>query len=97
MIVMDEPTNHLDYGNQYRGIQMIEKLAESGIAVILTTHMPDHALYLGDHTGLLIHHQLLCGKTKEVINEMHLSDMYKIPVKMVYVKEAKRVICFPAI
>lgn len=97
MIVMDEPTNHLDYGNQYRGIQMIEKLAERGIAVILTTHMPDHALYLGDHTGLLIHHQLLCGKTKEVINEMHLSDMYKIPVKMVYVKEAKRVFCFPTI
>mgnify|MGYP000824731369 FL=1 len=28
---------------------------------------------------------------------MRLSDMYKIPVKMVYVKEAKRVICFPAI
>ena len=76
---------------------MIEKLAEKGIAVILTTHMPDHALYLGDRTGLLIHHQFLCGQTEEVISEKHLSDIYKIPVKMVYVKEAKRVICFPAI
>ena len=95
MIVMDEPTNHLDYGNQYRVIQMIEKLADQGMAVILTTHMPDHALYLGKQTGLLLHKQLLCGTTEEVITEDHLQEIYHIPVKMIYVKEARRVICVP--
>lgn len=40
LIIMDEPTNHLDYGNQFRVVEMIEKLSEKGITVILTTHMP---------------------------------------------------------
>lgn len=30
LIIMDEPTNHLDYGNQFRVVEMIEKLSEKG-------------------------------------------------------------------
>lgn len=97
MIVMDEPTNHLDYGNQYRVMQMIERLADKGLAILLTTHMPDHALYLGKKTGLLLHHTLVCGDSQEVINEENLAEIYHIPVKMMYIQEAKRIICLPGV
>lgn len=97
MIVMDEPTNHLDYGNQYRVIQMIEKLADRGMAILLTTHMPDHALYLGKKTGLLIHQTLLCGESHQVITEERLTEIYHIPVKMIYVEQGKRIICLPGV
>lgn len=93
MIIMDEPTNHLDYGNQYRVMQLIEKLSDRGMAVILTTHMPDHALYLGNKTGILMNRTMVTGPAKEIITEKNLETIYHIPVKMIHLKELDRVIC----
>ena len=69
LIIMDEPTNHLDYGNQFRVVEMIEKLSEKGITVILTTHMPDQALYLGHRAGILSNRKLSVGNAKDIITE----------------------------
>lgn len=93
MIIMDEPTNHLDYGNQFRVIEMIEKLAEKGISIILTTHMPDHALYLGRRAGILMDGTLRTGQTEEVLTEENLEKIYHIKVRMIYLKEIGRTIC----
>lgn len=93
MIIMDEPTNHLDYGNQFRVIEMIEKLADSGISVILTTHMPDHVLYLGRRAGILMNCTLHTGKVEEVITEENLRSIYHIPVHMVYLPQFSRTVC----
>lgn len=93
MIIMDEPTNHLDYGNQYRVVKMIEKLSEKGIAVILTTHMPDHAIYLGSKVGVFCDHRLIVGKADDVITENILEKIYHIRVHLVYEPLVKRTIC----
>ncbi len=53
IIMFDEPTNHLDYGNQLRVVHMIKDLAKRGFAVVMTTHMPDHAIMLGGKTAIL--------------------------------------------
>ncbi|MDY6084221.1 MAG: ABC transporter ATP-binding protein [Dialister sp.] len=94
MIIMDEPTNHLDYGNQYRVIQMIEKLSEQGLAVVLTTHMPDHAIYLGQKVGVFFDNRLVVGKADDVITEELLEYIYRVKVHMKYLAEAERNICF---
>lgn len=97
IIIMDEPTNHLDYGNQFRVLEMIEKLSEKGIAVILTTHMPDQALYLGHRTGILSNRRLSVGNAKDIITEKALEEIYRVKVRLVYVEEAKQMVCIPGI
>lgn len=93
MIIMDEPTNHLDYGNQFRVIQMIEKLADKGMSVLFTTHTPDHVLYLGSRAGIIMDHKMVVGNAKDVITEENLQTIYHIPVHMVYLKEFNRTVC----
>lgn len=93
LIIMDEPTNHLDYGNQYRVIKMIEKLSERGIGVILTTHMPDHAMTLGHKVGVIVDHHMVVGKASEVITEELLEKIYKVRVHLVDIPSLHRRVC----
>ncbi len=95
IIVMDEPTNHLDYGNQQRVMDIIRKLSAKGIAVLLTTHMPNQAIYLGQQTGILHNGTLASGAAEKIITEEALRNLYQMSVHMVYVPEAGRKICIP--
>ena len=54
ILVMDEPTASLDFGNQVRVLAEIQALAGRGIAVVLSTHDPDHA-FLCAHRVALLH------------------------------------------
>ena len=93
LVVMDEPTNHLDYGNQYRVIEMIEKLAARGISVVLTTHMPDQAMYFGSICGIMLHQHLYVGQEAVIITEKTLRELYGIDIKMIRVPGDRRRIC----
>lgn len=95
LILMDEPTNHLDYGNQFRVVEMIRRLSERGMAVLLTTHLPDQAIYLGGQAGIVTQNTLIVGNAHDVITEDRLRDLYHMNVQMVYVPEAGRKICIP--
>ncbi|MCW4015184.1 MAG: ABC transporter ATP-binding protein, partial [Candidatus Bathyarchaeota archaeon] len=46
ILLLDEPTAHLDFGNQVRLLELIEKMSKTGLAVIFTSHFPDHAFQL---------------------------------------------------
>lgn len=70
ILIMDEPTSNLDYGNQVKIINLINHLKHKKIAVILTTHSPDHVLLCDcrvivfkdgkqAHTGVA--HQVITG------------------------------------
>lgn len=94
VIMFDEPTNHLDFGNQLRTINKICGLAKKGYAVVMTTHMPDHAIRLGGVTAILNRRgEFLCGSTDEVITEENLRDIYRTDIRIVYVPEAGCRIC----
>ncbi|MGI6095098.1 MAG: ABC transporter ATP-binding protein [Lachnospiraceae bacterium] len=94
IIMFDEPTNHLDFGNQLRMVRKIRELAQRGYAVIMTTHMPDHAMMLGDKSAILNRRgELLVGKTEEILTEENLQHIYRVKIRMVYVKEAGRKVC----
>ena len=95
LVIMDEPTNHLDYGNQFRVLQMVQKLSQRGIAVILTTHMPDQAFYLGSKTAILKPDGLEVGDVRDVLTESALEEIYKLKIKLLYLPEQQRTICVP--
>lgn len=95
LVIMDEPTNHLDYGNQFRVLQMVQKLSQKGIAVILTTHMPDQAFYLGSKTAILRPSGMEVGQVRDILTENALEEIYKLKIKLLYLPEQGRTICIP--
>jgi len=53
LLVMDEPTASLDFGNQIRVLDEIADLGRRGIAVLMSTHHPDHARRVAGRVALL--------------------------------------------
>lgn len=94
IIILDEPTNHLDYGNQFRMLKLIQKLAEKGYGIILTSHMPDHVMQLNGNVGILGEDgRLRVGSTEEIMTKENLENLYHVGIHMVYVEEIGRKIC----
>jgi len=101
ILVMDEPTASLDFGNQIRVLTEIEQLARHDIAVMLSTHDPDHAFLCAHHVALLHHGRLArLGAPDEVITRDSLREVYGVEVS---VTEAMRAdgrvarVCVPAL
>lgn len=78
--IMDEPVTGLDYGNQFRLLETIRALAGQGLSFILTTHHPEHAIFLGGR-ALLIKKGLLTadGMPNEVITSSCICGLYNMP------------------
>ena len=93
LILMDEPVNHLDLGNQLKILRMILSLSRKGIAVLFTTHNPDHAILLGARAGILDSGRLLSGITEEIINEERLRSVYREPIYFPFVPSLSRRVC----
>ena len=94
IILMDEPTSSLDFGNQLRTVQMIHALAQRDYAVVMTTHNPDHAIMLDDTVGVLDREgRMVTGRTREVLSEQLLSQVYRVDVKIVHVDAVGRDAC----
>jgi iron complex transport system ATP-binding protein len=101
ILVMDEPTASLDFGNQVRVLGEIEHLARRGIAVMLSTHDPDHA-FLCAHRVALLHEGRLAqlGPPDEVITRESLREVYGVEVTVMEMAGADgRVarVCVPAV
>lgn len=80
LLVMDEPTASLDFGNQLRVLEHIGRLRGDGIAVLLSTHQPEHALRVADRIALLAHGRIAaCGAAAEVATPARLAALYGVP------------------
>ena len=94
LTVMDEPSNHLDYSSQLKILRLIRKLAASGLTVIFSTHMPDHALLAGTSVGILnAAGNFLSGAPEEMITEERLSGLYGSDVILDVSSRAGRRVC----
>jgi iron complex transport system ATP-binding protein len=85
VLVMDEPTSNLDYGNQIGVLDHIRSLTErAGVAVVMTTHDPNHALWYGtrvatiDRTGCFA-----IGTPNAVITADYLRNTYQVRTQVV--------------
>lgn len=53
VLIMDEPTASLDFGNQIRVLEKIRELKASSMALIVTTHNPQHARYIAETVAIV--------------------------------------------
>lgn len=84
MLIMDEPTSNLDFGNQIKVLQHIEQLSKSGLAIIMSTHYPDHALQYSSKVALMKDNSInKIGDPNLIITEENMEDIYGIGVKIV--------------
>lgn len=84
IVVLDEPTASLDFGNQGRVLREIRRLAADGLAVLFSTHDPNHALRFADHAVLIRDGGTLAsGPAAEIIEPATLARLYGAPVEIV--------------
>ncbi|MCQ4628442.1 ABC transporter ATP-binding protein [Shinella sp. CPCC 100929] len=96
IIVMDEPTANLDYGNQMRLLAHIRTLAGQGLAIVLSTHNPDHALQVADRVALLKDGTLMAlGAPADTLTPQTLKDIYGIDVVIGRVEGSEALVCAP--
>ena len=81
VLIMDEPTASLDFGNQARVLAHVAQLKSRGLAIVLSTHDPDHALSVATRVALLEGGRILAdGKPEAVVTSASLSRIYGVPV-----------------
>jgi iron complex transport system ATP-binding protein len=97
LLLLDEPTSHLDFGNQIRLLATLQKLANSGLPIIMTTHFPDHAFLVSNKVALMKSGEVIdVGTPDEIVTEQNLEKVYKIKVKVMDVDVGvNRRICVP--
>jgi iron complex transport system ATP-binding protein len=97
LLLLDEPTSHLDFGNQIRVLRIVEKLAASGLPIIMTSHFPDHAFLVSSKVALMKRGEFIdIGTPEGVITDSNLEKVYDIKVKVVDINTgANRKVCVP--
>ena len=79
LLVMDEPTASLDFGNQIRVLEQIAGLSAQGMAMLLSTHQPEHALRVATRIALLGRGRLLgVGEPRAVATPSALAGLYGV-------------------
>lgn len=96
ILLLDEPTSHLDFGNQVRLLELIDKLSTTGLAVVFTSHFPDHAFHLSCKVALMNNKQFIdVGNCDEALTQENLKEIYGIDVSIVYLESANSKVCVP--
>ena len=78
LLVMDEPTASLDFGNQIRVLEKIKQLQAQNIALLITTHNPQQAMYLAENI-LLLDQKYGCqqGARESLLTLENLAKIYR--------------------
>lgn len=83
LLIMDEPCANLDFGNRARVLSQIEQLAQQGIAVLMTTHDPDHAFSIATSVVAIVDSgEFVTGKPADIIDNSLLERLYDVPAQV---------------
>ena len=83
LLLMDEPLAHLDLANKARILKVMRQLAETGVAVLFTTHEPDLVPRAAEQVVLMRHGRLVAsGPTEAVMTSRTLSETYGVPIRV---------------
>lgn len=88
VLVLDEPTTGLDLHNQAQILALLRKLVADGLGVLLTTHHPDHALYLADSVVLMGASDVRSGPAESLLSDEGLTRLYGIDVQTITYEQA---------
>jgi iron complex transport system ATP-binding protein len=93
--IFDEPANGLDYGNQIRLLEGLMELRNDGYTFIMSTHFPDHALWVADRVIMMKNGRIIAdGKPGETITPENLYTIYGREIEVHTLAEEFRV-CVP--
>ncbi len=88
ILLLDEPTSHLDVANQIHTIEIVKKLADKGLSLIMTSHFPDHAFLTSNNVGIMKGGSFIAmGSADDVVTEENLKKAYGADIKIVYLGE----------
>ena len=77
IILLDEPTSALDLKNQNIVLSLLKKIASEGKTIVLSTHNPNHTLFLNSKVSLM--------DQGRIVKEGSSTDLVKIEVlKTIY-------------
>ncbi|BEV45149.1 ABC transporter ATP-binding protein [Afipia carboxidovorans] len=82
IVVMDEPTASLDLANRILVLDTVRNLAASGLAVVLSTHEPEHAFLVADQVAILGRDRFVTGPVADVLTPSQLSALYGLPLEV---------------
>lgn len=87
ILVLDEPETGLDFRNQLIVLGLLERLVrDRGLAVVMNTHYPAHALRVADQVALFSSsHEAVVGRASSVMNEATLAGAFGVDVAMGYI------------
>jgi iron complex transport system ATP-binding protein len=101
VLVMDEPTASLDFGNQAMVLRQVRALAaRDGLAVLMTTHQPDHAFLVADEAAAL-HRGALAGPDapETLVTAARLRETYGVDtvIGTIETPDGPRRVCAPLV
>lgn len=77
IILLDEPTSALDLKNQNLVLTLLNKISKQGKTIILSSHNPNHALFLESNVALMDKGKIIeVGPSKELITVDTLKNIY---------------------
>jgi iron complex transport system ATP-binding protein len=86
VILLDEPAAHLDFRNQVLALRIIRSLAAGGLTLVLSTHDPNHALWLRGRAALMQEGRFIAvGPALDVLTEENVSKTYDTEVRVLVV------------
>jgi iron complex transport system ATP-binding protein len=90
-IFLDEPAASLDLANQSRVLALLNELVRDGLAIVYSTHDPNHALVAASSVLLLApgQHPLL-GAASDVLTSATLSQTFDVPVEQGHTVSGRR-------
>jgi iron complex transport system ATP-binding protein len=89
ILALDEPATGLDLHHQARVLSLLHTLAAEGKAVLLTTHNPDHALFLADGVVLMrAPSDVRVGGPDQLLTDDALTTLYGIEVHTISYERA---------
>jgi len=99
ILIMDEPTASLDFGNQLLVLDHIRDLSRSGMSIIMSTHLPNHAFLFGTRVLMLKGGRVLSsGTPDEVVDQGNMRSLYNVDVEIIQTRlqsEKEIRVCIP--
>jgi len=92
-LVLDEPAASLDIGNQALVLDMLARLAREGLAIVYSTHDPNHALATATHVLLLSRGgEVLYGSPATLLEASVLARAYGTPIEEASTAGGRRIV-----
>lgn len=93
LLLLDEPTTHLDLHNKAQVRNLLHRLLQQGMTILMTTHESELAVDLASHVVLMQQGRVLfAGTAENALTSERLSQLYQLPVQVAQIADRQVVL-----